>query len=213
MERKSDDFREEAGERKAQVDTTRKVLLEIKDILMGLAFPVIVMLVVSSTILIYSSYTEDLAVSLIACIGGEILIVGSLIIFGRANGSAAYQKTALNTQKRNLGSTDEKVLYKTGEYAVWKSVVIGAVLCVPFIIFQSIQLGAPNKFCEFCLQYICGWAYFPFSYLGKEYQALNYIWITVPIAAHTLGYYLGKLKAMKISFEDEKKSKGKRRGK
>ena len=45
---------------------SRKILLEIKDLLAGIAFPLIVMLVISSTILAYASYTKDIAVSLIA---------------------------------------------------------------------------------------------------------------------------------------------------
>ena len=162
---------------------SKKVLAEIKDILVGLAFPVIVMLVISSTILVYASYTEDLAVSLIACIGGEILLTASLVIFGRANGLAAYKKTALNAQKRELGSREEGVLNRTGEYALWKGALIGVILALPFIIFQSIQLGAPNKI--------------------------------LPVAAHTLGYYLGKLQALKIQLDESGKGgkKGKRRRK
>ncbi len=177
---------------------SRKILLEIKDLLAGIAFPLIVMLVISSTILAYASYTKDIAVSLIALIGGEIMITAALVVFGRANGGAAYRKTVLNAQKRGLGSTDVTVVCKTGEYALWKGVLIGAVLCMPFLIFQTIELCYANSVCSFCLQYMCGWAYFPFSYLGESYQALNFIMIILPVAAHTLGYHLGKLKQQKI---------------
>ena len=180
------------------VPLSRKLLLEFKDILAGVAFALIVMLVISSTILAYASYAGDLAVSLIALIGGEILIVGALIIFGRANGGEAYKKTVLHSQKRELGNTEDTVVCRTGEYSIWKGVLIGAILCLPFLIFQTIELCWSNSVCSFCLQYMCGWAYFPFSYLGKSYQALNYLLIIVPIAAHTLGYHLGKIRQQKI---------------
>lgn len=204
---------DEIKSERAQVDLKRKVLLEIKDILIGVAFPLILMLVISSTILVYASYADDLAVSLIALIGGEIMLTASIVLFGRANGSAAYNKTLLNAQKRELGSTDEKVLCRTGEYALWKGAIIGFILCIPFIIFQIIELCVDNMVCRFCLQYMCGWAYFPFSYLGTSYQALGFIMIIFPVGAHMLGYHLGKLKRIKAREFEESGPKGKRRRK
>lgn len=195
------------------VDPKRKVLLEIKDILTGLAFPFILMLVISATIIVYASYADDMAVSLIALIGGEIMIAASLIIFGRANGSAAYNKTLLNAQKRELGSTDERVVCHTGEYEIWKGALIGFILCVPFILFQIIELCVHNVVTSFCLQYMCGWAYFPFSYLGTDYQALGFVMIILPVGAHTLGYHLGKLKRLKAKEYEETNAKNKRRRK
>ena len=194
-------------------DLKRKVLLEIKDILMGVAFPLILMLVVSSTVLVYASYADDLGVSLIALIGGEIMIAVSLVLFGRANGSTAYNKTLLNAQKRELGSRDERVIYRTGEYALWKAAVIALILCLPFIIFQIIELCADNVVCRFCLQYMCGWAYFPFSYLGTSYQALGFIMIIMPVGMHMLGYHLGKIKRIKAKEAEESYTSKKRRRK
>lgn len=192
------------------VSAGRKAWLEIKDILVGLAFPLIVSIVLSSTILLYA-YTADLTLSLIALIGGEIMLVASLVMFGRANGSAAYDKTLMNAQKRELGSTDERVICHTGEYAIWKSIVIALILCAPFIIFQTIELCYHNSFTEFCLKYICGWGYFSCHYLGKQYQALNYILVAMPIAAHTVGYHLGKLRRIKIQ-ELREAELGKKKG-
>lgn len=189
----------------------RKVWLEILNFLTDLAFPVIVSIVLSSTVLLYAEYTADLAVSLIALIGGEIMLFAALVMFGRANGTAAYDKTLTNVQKRELGSTDEKVICGTGEYAVWKAMVVALVLCTPFIIFQIIELCYHNDFTTFCLKYICGWGYFPFSYLGEKYQALNFIMIALPIAAYTVGYHLGKLRRIKIQELRDAES-GKKKG-
>lgn len=182
---------------KHTVPLKRRIWLEIKDIFAGTAFAFIAMLVLGTLILSFAA-SDDLGISLAALIGGEIMIAVALVTFGRANGKTAYGKTVLNTRKRALGSNDEKVVCGTGEYSIWKGVLIGAILCIPFVIFQIVELCYDNSFCSFCLKYIFGWAYFPFSYLGKSYQALNFILILLPIGAHTLGYYLGKLRQIKI---------------
>lgn len=175
----------------------RKFLLEFKDLLAGVAFPLIVTIIFSSAIISFAS-TSDLALSIIATVGGEIMLIGALIIFGRANGANAYKNTVEHAQKRELGSTDEKVGYGTGEYALWKGAVIALMVCVPFIIFQTVELIVPNSFTGFCMRYVFAWAYYPFAYLGDKYQALDYIMIILPVGVHMLGYYLGKLKEMKI---------------
>ncbi len=185
-------------EDKPEITASRKALLEFKDILAGVAFAFIAMIVISSTVITFASYAGDLGISILALVCGEIMIVAALVIIGRANGNVAYGKTVLNSQKRALGSTEEKVVCKTGEYALWKGVLIGGILCIPFVIFQVIELCYHNTVCDFCLQYMCGWGYFPFSYLGRSYQALNFIMILLPIGAHTVGYYLGKLRQIKI---------------
>ena len=191
----------------------RKVLLEIKDLLMGTAFPFILMIVINSTILAYASYKDDVMVRLIALIGGEIMFVASLVLFGRANGATAYRNTLVNSKKRELGSTEEKVLYKTGEYALWKGAVIGGILVLPFFIFQTVELIYPNVVCSFCLQYACGWAYYPFYGLGKSYQALNYICMIIPVGAHIGGYYWGKFRQIKVEKSyGEKNRNGKGKG-
>lgn len=198
MEDNFDGF-EDAEENKPikKQSISRKIWLEFTDMLAGVAFPLILTIIFSSAIISFAS-TSDLALSIIALVGGEILLVGALIIFGRANGANAYKNTVEHAQKRELGSTDEKVNYRTGEYALWKGAVIALMVCVPFIIFQTIELIVPNTFTGFCMRYVFAWAFYPFSYLGKEYQALNYIMIILPVGVHMLGYHLGKLKEMKI---------------
>lgn len=188
----------------------RRLRLEFKDILAGVAFPFVLMLVLNSTVIMFAS-SSDLGISLLALVGGEIMLTASLVAFGIANGKAAYGKTVLNAQKRSLGSTDERVLCKTGEYALWKGVLIGAILCIPFVIFQAIELCYDNTVCSFCLQYMCGWAYYPFSYLGKSYQALNFIMIILPVAAHAAGYRFGKHRQLKIRQAAAEKNVGKKR--
>lgn len=193
----------------------RKVAFEIKDMLAGLIFPFVITVIFSATIIAFSAYNGDLTVKLLALIGGEVLLVVALIIFGRANGAAAYRKTVLHERKRTLGSSDERAVYGTGEYRLWKGALIGFIITVPFIIFQIIQLAVPNTFCSFCLQYLFAWAYCPFSALGERYQALNFIMILLPVGVHMLGYHLGKLKEIKVqealaSQELESKKKGKR---
>ncbi len=176
----------------------RKFWFELKDIFAGVAFPFILMIILSSTIIAFAGYGDDVAVNVVAVAGGEIMLIAAFVVFGRANGSAAYRKHIQNEQKRSLGSTDETAVYHTGEYAIWKGLTIGFICCVPFIIFQVIELCAPNTFTAFCLRYVCAWAFYPFSYLGESFQALNFIMIIVPVAAHTVGYYIGKRKEIKI---------------
>lgn len=181
----------------------RKVLLEVKDLLAGIAFPFMISLIFSASIISFSAYEGDLAVMLIALIGGEAMFIAALVIFGRANGAAAYKKTLLHDRKRALGSSDEVSVYGTGEYRLWKGFLIGFIITVPFIIIQIIQLAAPNTFCKFCLQYLFAWAYCPFSRLGESYQALSFIMVLLPAGVHALGYYLGKLKQIKVQKELE----------
>lgn len=193
----------------------RKFLFEIKDMLAGIAFPFIVSVIFSSTVIAFSDF-DDIGISLLALLGGEALFIAAMIVFGRANGAAAYKKTVLHERKRTLGSSDELAVYHTGEYAIWKGIFIGFVITIPFIIFQIIQLCAPNTVCSFCLKYIFAWAYCPFSYLGDSYQALNFLMILLPVGTHTLGYYLGKRKEIKVQEElasQELERKNKRRKK
>ena len=171
--------------------TKRKILLEIRDMLASMAFPFMISLIFSASVISFASYDGDLAIKLIALIGGEVMFVGALVIFGRANGASAQRKTILYNRKRALNSTDELSVYGTGEYKLWKGFVIGFVICVPFIIIQIIELAAPNTFCSFCLKYLFAWAYYPFSFLGEKYQALNFILVLLPVGVHALSYYLG----------------------
>ena len=192
----------------------QKILLEIKDILVGAAFPLMLQLVLSVSVILFADYSEDVAIQVFALVIGEIMLIAAYVIFGRQNGTSAYRKTVITQKKREMGSNDIKVYYKTGEYAIWKGVVIGAVSCVPFILFQFIQCLAPNVFCEFLLKYAFGWAAYPFKVMGVEGEWLNFIWIVIPIGVHTAAYYWGGYGERKrqeiIEKAQEIKGKGKK---
>ena len=169
----------------------QKILLEIKDFLVGAAFPFMLQLVLSVSVILFADAQGELAIQVFALVVGEIMLIAAYVIFGRQNGISAYRKTTLTQKKRDMGSTDVNVYYKTGEYAIWKGIVIGAISTVPFILFQFIQCLAPNTFCEFLLKYAFGWAAYPFKVIGVETEWLNFIWIVIPIGVHTGAYYLG----------------------
>lgn len=206
----------------------RKVWLEVKDILAGCAFPFIIMVVFSSTLIMFSvSDTAELFLRLISVCGGELVLAIALFIFGRTNGSEAYKKTVENGRKRELGSSDETVFYHTGEYSLWKGLLIGFIICIPYLIVLTIQVCAKNSVCSFLLEYVFCWGYAPFSFLSEEFLALSYTSIIFPMAIMAIGYYFGKRRQIKIQEElaktnpDDKrsrvvdipKSKGNKRGK
>lgn len=192
----------------------RKVWLEFKDLLAGCAFPFIIMVILSSTIITFGSGKElDLWVRLIAVVGGELMLAAAFFIFGRANGSEAFKKTVENGRKRELNSSDETVFFHTGEYSLWKGAVIGFIICIPAIIILIIQLCVNNSVCTFLLQYVFSWLYAPIWFLGEAYEALGFIMILFPIGIMTAGYYFGKLRQIKIQEElaktnpDDKRSR------
>jgi len=179
--------------------TKRKIWLEIKDILAGTAFPLIISAIFSATIMAFSNGDEiDLSVKLISLIGGELMLAAAFIMFGRANGSEAYKKTVENGRKRELNSSDEEVAYHTGEYSLWKGAVVGLIVSIPYVIILTVEICVDNTFCTFCLQYVFAWGYSPFASLGRAYMPLCYISVLFPVALLTLGYYLGKLRQIKI---------------
>ncbi|MGN0814398.1 MAG: hypothetical protein ACI4MH_04110 [Candidatus Coproplasma sp.] len=188
----------------SSAEKRQKFLWELKDLLVGAAFPFIIMCIFSSTIIMFAS-SEDLAIELLAVIGGNVLLLAAYVIFGRQNGATAFHKFVLNETKRSLNSSDKRSIYATGEYAVWKGVVIPLITCIPFIIFQIVDLIYPNAFTSFMLQYACGWAYFPISLTGAP-QALDFLFIILPVGAHLAGYILGKKKEEKLQEEIQEES-------
>ena len=169
----------------------QKILFEIKDILIGAAFPFMLQLVLSASIILFADYNDEVAIQAFALVVGEIMLIAAYVIFGRQNGISAYRKLIVTQKKREMDPTDIKAQYKTGEYAVWKAVVIGAVTVVPFILFQFIECIVPNVFCGFILKYAFGWAAYPFIVFGVEIPWLNFLWIIVPIGVHTGAYIWG----------------------
>lgn len=169
----------------------QRILLETRDFLAGAAFPLMLQLVLSASVILFADANGELAIQAFALVVGEIMLIAAYVIFGRQNGISAYRKTVVMGKKREMGATDAKVYYKTGEYAIWKGIVIAAVSVIPFMLFQFIQCLAPNKFCEFILKYAFGWATYPFFVFGVETSWLNFIWIVVPIGVHTAAYFWG----------------------
>lgn len=186
---------------------------EVKDLLIGAAFPFVIMIVFSTSIIMFASF-DDLAIQIIATVGGEALLVVAFVIFGRQNGASAYRKFVLHERKRALNSSDKKSIYKTGEYALWKGFVIPLIVTVPFLVFQIVNLCSPNSFTEFILLYACGWAYFPLSFFGAH-QAYNFILIALPVGVHAAGYAAGKRKeeAIQKKIEEENAKLSKKRKK
>ena len=148
-------------------------------------------LVLSASVILFADYSEDAAIQIFSLVVGEIMLMAAYVIFGRQNGVSAYRKATIARKKREMGADDVKLYYKTGEYAIWKGVAIGAVSVLPFVLFQFIQCLAPNVFCEFVLKYAFGWAAYPFKVMGVGSEWLNFIWIVIPICVHTIAYYWG----------------------
>lgn len=198
----------------------QRILLEIKDILQGAAFPVMLQLVLSASIILFADYSLEVGIQVFALVFGEILLVGSYVIFGRQNGVTAYKRTIQGESKRKLNVDDVTVYYRTGEYALWKGIVIGVVSVIPFMLIEFIQCLAPNVVCEFVVKYAFGWASYPFIVIGqipavgKLSEWLNYIWIVVPVGVHLGAYLFGasgeKKRQLKVNEAQELKGKRKR---
>lgn len=165
----------------------QKTLYEIRDLCAGAAFPFMIQLILSASIILFADYSEDTALSVFSLVFGEVLLVAAYIVFGRQNGIAAYRKTVQNEKKRELSSSE----LSAGEYAIWKGAVIGFITVIPFIIIELIQCCAPNTVCEFVLKYAFGWAAYPFILIGGISEWLNFIWIVIPVGVHLGAYIYG----------------------
>ncbi|MDE7264807.1 MAG: hypothetical protein K2N52_00845 [Clostridia bacterium] len=194
----------------------KKLLLELKDLLVGAAFPFMLQLIFSASVILFASYSDEMGISIAALVFGEVLLIVAYIIFGRQNGIVAYRRTVQNNKKREAGSGDVRAVLHVGEYAVYKGFVIALISCVPFIIFQIINAAAPNKPCEFVLMYAFGWAWFPFELINLSganiSEWLNFVWIVVPVAVHAVAYFLGagKEKKKQLLVAKAQELKGKR---
>lgn len=197
----------------------KRNLLELKDLLTGAAFPVMLQLIVSASVILFADYS-DTALRIFALLFGEVLLIGAYLLFGRQNGITAYRRTVQGEKKRGVQNSDIydiTAYYKTGEYAVWKGIVIGLISVIPFIIFEFIQCVAPNFVCEFLLKYAFGWAAYPFIVIGQAAgelpEWLNFIWIIIPVGVHAAAYvWGGKLeKQRQLKVAEAQEIKGKRR--
>ena len=144
------------------------IWLEIKDLFTGAAFPVMLQLILSASIILFvDALSEDTALQIVVLVIGELLFMGAYTIFGRQNGITAYRRTVQNAKKRELQADDLTCWLKTGDYAVWKGIVIGLITVIPFMFVQFIHCVAPNLVCEFILKYAFGWAAYPFIVIGQ----------------------------------------------
>ena len=167
----------------------KKVRLELVDLLSGAAFPFMLMLILSASILSFAA-SEDMTMNIVIIVVGEILLAAVFVIFGRQNGVVAYRKSVQQSKKREIGTNDIKTLLGIGEYSEYKGFIIGFISCVPYIVFQIINCIFPNTFCEFLLRYAFGWAYYPLNYSNVS-EWLNLIWIIPATCIHALAYYIG----------------------
>lgn len=168
----------------------KKLLYEFRDLLVGAAFPLMLMLVLSATIISFSSASDDLAIQIIVLVLGELAIAGAYVVFGRQNGTVAMRRTVQNKKKREIGADDLKVRLHTGEYALYKGFLIGFISCVPYILIQIIECAAHNSVCDFLLQYAFGWAYYPFA-LASLSPWLNLLWVIPLSCVHAAAYFWG----------------------
>lgn len=197
----------------------QKIWFETKDLLAGAAFPLMLQLIFSASVIMFAGYSEDTALQIVALLFGEALLIGAYIIFGRTNGITAFRRTVQNEKKREINSSELKVIYKTGEYALYKGFVIGLISTVPYILFQLIQCIAPNSVCDFVLKYAFGWASYPFVLIsespavGELTQWLNFLWVIFPVCIHAAAYFWGgKAEAARQKkLAEAQEYKGKRR--
>ncbi len=182
-----------------QPTKSKKIWLEVKDLLTGAAFPLMLQLIISASIILFADYNGDVAVQIVVLVFGEALLAAAYVIFGRQNGITAFRRTVQNEKKRAAGSNDIKAWCKTGDYALYKGFLIGFISTVPFMLFQLIECIAHNSPCDFILKYAFGWAVYPFVLIGQTpvgeiSEWLNFIWVIVPTCIHALAYFLGARK-------------------
>lgn len=194
----------------------QKIWMEFKDLCIGAAFPFMIQIIFSASIILFADYNDELALQIVALVFGEILIIGAYIMFGRQNGIAAIKKTYQQQKKREHGSVEKNVLYQTGEYSLYKGFLIPFLSCIPFILFQFVNCIAQNSVCEFLLKYAFGWAAYPFIVIlgeGNFTEWLNFIWLVVPVAVHGIAYFIGARgeSERQKKLADAQEFKGKRR--
>lgn len=175
---------------KNNTDMRRKIRYEVIDMFAGAAFPLMLQMILSvSFIGMSSAITQDFALSVVMLSLGEVLLAASYIIFGRQSGVTSVRKLVIQAKKRDIGANDKKAIYGTGEYSAYKGFLIGFITCIPYIIFQFIELCVHNSFCYFILHYVFGWAVLPFEYAGIS-GWFNFVWIILPSAVHGITYII-----------------------
>lgn len=173
--------------------TWLKFKYELFDMFSGVAFPLMLQMILSATFIGMTSAfgSEDRALAIVLLCVGEVAMGVAYFIFGRQSGITSVRKLVLHTKKCEIGTTDRQALLGIGEYSAYKGFLIGFISCVPYIIFQIIQCAAPNAFCDFILQYVFGWAALPFTFAEAELSPwLNLLFILFPTAVHGVAYII-----------------------
>lgn len=202
----------ENREKLTSKDWGKKILLELKDLVTGAAFPLMLSLILSSTVISYAAYgnEDDLGLKIVVLVVGEVLVFAATVIFGKQNGVTAYKRTVQNGNKRKVNSSDVGSRLYIGEYSLVRGALIPVISCIPFLIFQIIGAAYHNDVCEFALMYAFGWAYFPFG-LAKLSPWLNLLWVIPYAGAHMAAYAWGgkteKRKQEQLAAAEEAKVK------
>ncbi len=178
------------------MESNKKRLIkeEFLDICAGIAFPMIVQIMFSVTIILFASYS-DFVVSLISLLIGEAFIFVAYFSFGMKNGSVAYTNFVLADKIRQDGDPNYK---KGGEYAPYKGFMLGFITTIPYLIFHIFYCIFPNAdFLEFLLLYAFGWAVYPIQLGTGNISALSMLFVIAPTVVHGCGYILGKHREFK----------------
>ena len=195
-------------------EKSKKIRLEIIDLLAGAAFPLMLMLIFGASILSFCS-TGEVPIRILVLVIGEVMLCAAYFVFGRQNGVTAMRRTCSQSKKREAFSDDLKSRLHTGEFALWKGFVIALISCIPFIIFQIIGAAAPNSVCDFALKYCFGWAYYPLSFAEGVSGFVNLVWVVPLCCLHAGAYVLGaaqeKKKQSKIAEAQDVKGKKKKK--
>ena len=159
---------------------------------------------------------SDLALAIVMLCIGEAFIAAAYFIFGRFSGITSVRRLVQHAKQRDIGTSDKQALLYTGEYSAYKGFVMGAISCLPYIIFQIIQCAAPNNFCYFILQYVFGWAALPLTFAKGVSPWLNLLFVIYPVAVHGAAYIFGahkewnkqqKMAQMQSGYADGKEDK------
>lgn len=178
------------------MDKKRLFKEEFLDICAGVAFPMIVQIMFSVTIIMFADYAAtELWIGIVALVVGEAFIFVAYFMFGNKNGSVAYTNFVVAEQIRVDGQPDYR---RGGEYKPYKGFLIGFISTIPYLIFHIFYCIFPNAdFLEFILLFGFGWAVYPI-YLGtNSINALSMLFVFVLTAIHGVGYIVGKNKEFK----------------
>lgn len=174
-------------------DKKTAFLYEMRDVLSGTAFPLMLQMILSVTFIgMATAFSEnDLLLSIIMLCIGELFVGAAYFIFGRQSGVTSVRRIVQNAKKREMGTSDKLAQLYVGEYSAYKGFLIGFISCIPFMVFQIIQCAAPNSFCDFVLQYVFGWASLPLTLGDGISPWLNLVFVLFPVAVHGFAYIFG----------------------